>query len=228
MPEISIVKLTNGLDSNDPNGPDVPVIAPGDTVTWTYEVTNTGLVDINAEDITVTDSVIGDVTTIIDQGDGDGVLAPGETWTYQATGDAINLVNPPNDPNLELVDDVCNDVDGSVPGSTAYTNLGTVTIPDATDSDPATYCGPEPSIEIVKFTNGQDSNDPNGSDVPVIAPGDTVTWTYVVTNTGSIDINAEDITVTDSVIGDVTTIIDQSDGDGVFSSERVVDLSSDR
>jgi hypothetical protein len=49
-PAIAIVKKTNGTDNNSPTGPVVPV---GSTVTWTYEVTNTGNVPLF--NVTVTD-----------------------------------------------------------------------------------------------------------------------------------------------------------------------------
>ena len=38
-PEINIVKLTNGSDNDTGTG---PVVQVGSTVTWTYNVTNTG------------------------------------------------------------------------------------------------------------------------------------------------------------------------------------------
>ena len=220
-PEIEIVKLTNGQDANDPDGADVPVIAPGDTVTWTYVVTNIGVIDINEEDISVTDDVIGTITAIVDKGDNDAVLSPGEVWRYQATGSAVNLVNPPDDPDLNLVEDVCTQDGALTVPSTAYTNIGAVTIPSMQDTDPSSYCAPQPEIEIIKYTNGQDANDPDGADVPVIAPGDTVTWTYVVTNIGAIDINEEDISVTDDVIGTITAIVDKGDNDAVLSPGEV-------
>jgi large repetitive protein len=39
------------------------------------------------------------------------------------------------------------------------------------------------SINVVKFVNGQDADSPTGPHVPV---GSTVTFTYVVTNTGDV------------------------------------------
>jgi hypothetical protein len=49
-----------------------------------------------------------------------------------------------------------------------------------------------PGIEIVKLTNGQDANLPPGPSIPV---GSTVTWEYLVTNTG--DVPLTDVTVSD-------------------------------
>ena len=89
-PGIAIEKLTNGADADTP---DLAVeIAPGDTVTWTYEVTNTGNVAFAQNEITVTDDIEGGITDIIYQGeDGDALLAPGETWIYEHTGVAEDL-----------------------------------------------------------------------------------------------------------------------------------------
>ncbi len=218
-PAIDIIKYTNGEDANDPDGANVPVVAPGDDVTWTYAVTNVGDIDIPEADIAVTDSVEGDVTQIIDKGDGDAILSPDETWIYELQATAINTTSPPADENLTLVDDVCTQ-DGAVsPPSTAYTNVGTVTIPAMDASDPSSYCNPvsDPLIDIIKYTNGQDANDPDGADVPIIQPTAQVIWTYAVTNIGVIDIAEADITVTDSIEGDVTQIIDKADGNDVLS-----------
>lgn len=223
VPNIDIVKLTNGQDSNDPDGSDVPVIEPGETVTWTYAVTNTGTITIPEADIVVTDNVIGTITDIIDKGDGDDILNPGEVWIYQAVGVAIDLVSPPADPDLELVTNVCTQDGTMTPPSTAYTNIGTVTIPTASASDPASYCGPkpEPTIDIIKYTNGFDANDPDSTDVPVIGAGQSVTWTYLVTNTGTVTIPESDITVTDNVIGTITDITDKGDGDDALAPGEV-------
>lgn len=225
-PDIDIVKLTNDQDAKNPNGVDVPVIVPNDTVTWTYLVTNTGTVTIPEADIEVTDNVIGAVNDIVDKGDGDANLAPGEAWIYQAVGTAIDLQNPPDDPLLELVPNVCTLEGALTTTSTAYTNLGRVTIPGVTAIDPSSYCGPvdeRPDIAIIKYTNGQDAKDPDGADVPEIAPGETVTWTYVVSNTGTVIIAQSDITLTDNIIGAVTDIIDKGDGDdSLIPGERWV------
>jgi uncharacterized repeat protein (TIGR01451 family) len=57
-------------------------ISPGDLVTYTYNVTNTGEVDLS--NITVIDDQ-GLVPVYVGGDDGDGILNPGETWVYEAT-----------------------------------------------------------------------------------------------------------------------------------------------
>ena len=48
---------------------------------------------------------------------------------------------------------------------------------------------PRGMIDIEKFTNGVDADDPLAGDAPQIAPGDPVTWTYVVTNVGELPLS---------------------------------------
>ncbi|NEP95574.1 MAG: hypothetical protein F6K25_22835, partial [Okeania sp. SIO2G4] len=159
--DIELVK-TGTLDLGE-NG----VANPGDVINYEFKVTNTG--NVTLDTLSITDSLdipvdFGGVTT----------LAPGEmvigTASYNLTqadidtGEVMNTAevfgNPP-------------DGDPNDPGD------------DVTDTDdhvePIT---PAPSIEIEKSTNGVDADAPE--DAPEIAPGDTVTWTYKVTNTGNV------------------------------------------
>ncbi|EHP85170.1 conserved repeat domain protein, partial [Geobacter metallireducens RCH3] len=58
-----------------------------------------------------------------------------------------------------------------------------------------------PSIKIIKYTNGDDADLPTGPMIPV---GGLVTWTYVVTNTGNVDL--ANVVVTDDKLGAICTI----------------------
>jgi hypothetical protein len=95
---LDIEKYTNGVDAD--LAADAPALAPGDPVTWTYEVTNTGHTSgdpdaaaIALADIEVTDSEPGVVPVRDPSTDvgSDGMLSPGETWVYEATGTAEDL-----------------------------------------------------------------------------------------------------------------------------------------
>ncbi|NET40466.1 SdrD B-like domain-containing protein [Okeania sp. SIO2B3] len=88
-PGIDIEKFTNGVNADTLE--EAAEIAAGETVTWTYEVTNTGDVPFDKSDIDVTDDQEGTITNIVSQGDGDNTLDPGETWTYEQTGTAQDL-----------------------------------------------------------------------------------------------------------------------------------------
>lgn len=131
-------------------------------------MTNTGVATLTA--VTVTDdrgvAVTCPKTT----------LAPAESMTCTANGTAI---------------------------AGQYANLGTATgqAPDGpvTDTDPSHYLGLRPGIAIVKKTNGEDANTPPG---PILHASlvaiecDTVTWSYIVTNTGEVPLTG--ITVVDN------------------------------
>lgn len=197
-PAISIVKLTNGADANDPDAAGVPVIAPGDPVTWTYRITNTGPVDIPLAEITVTDNIPG-VSPLFAavesgdlKGDGNAILQPGEVWRYTATGAAVDLSNPPQNQGLVLVANVCREGNASLPGRTAYTNIGTVQIPNMSATDPSSYCNPEVSIAVSKTANTSFTRRYTWQIGKVVSPsqidlvdGQSTVATYTVTLTRS-------------------------------------------
>ncbi len=217
-PGIAVLKLTNGNDAKLPNDADVPVIAPGATVLWTYLVTNTGSIAFDAADVTVTDSVEGAVTNRIADtvGDNDNSFEPGEVWTYQKSGVARTLSS---ESGSFIVSGCGNAATGGVARNT-YANSVTAVAGTLSASDTSHYCNqPEPGIAVLKLTNGNDAKLPNDADVPVIAPGATVLWTYLVTNTGAIAFDAADVTVTDSVEGAVTNRIADTVGDNDNSFE---------
>ena len=157
-PAISLVKLTNGSDNDSTTGPHVMV---GSTVTWTYNVTNTGNVPLS--DVSVTDNQAGDAPAYQSGDDGDNLLENGETWVYAASGTAA---------------------------AGQYGNVGTAKGVDAflpgqsvSATNPDHYFGDAPAISLVKLTNGSDNDSTTG---PHVAAGSTVTWTYTVTNTGNV------------------------------------------
>ena len=173
-PAIDIEKATNGEDADSVTGPEIEV---GATVTWTYVVTNTG--DADLADVAVTDDKLGAICTV-------GDLAVDASATCTATGTAA---------------------------LGQYANEGTVTGTDprakveVTDTDPSHYIGvpsPVPAIDIEKFTNGSQADEPTDPDVPEIETGATVTWRYDVTNTG--DVALTDVTVADDKEGFICTI----------------------
>ncbi len=93
-PHIAIVKLTNGTNNDDPptpGVPDGPIVMVGSTVTWTYNVTNPGNEPI--ANVNVTDNIAGvNPLPVLSGGfnvgdtNDNGLLDPGETWVYTATG----------------------------------------------------------------------------------------------------------------------------------------------
>ncbi|MBJ7900019.1 MAG: hypothetical protein GC158_08900 [Cyanobacteria bacterium RI_101] len=88
---IEIEKFTNGVDADTLD--DAAEVVAGETVTWTYMVTNTGEVDFALAEIIVTDDQEGLITNIVSKldGDDDDILESGETWVYEKTGVAQSL-----------------------------------------------------------------------------------------------------------------------------------------
>ena len=162
---IDIEKFTNGNQADLATDADVPTIAAGNLVTWTYEVTNTST--LNLTNVQVIDSDVGVVANIISRSiNADNTLDSGEVWTYQTTGAAL--------------------------GGT-YENQGTVTAIAAqtgqrvSDADLSHYYGSQPAIDIEKATNGVDA-DVAGTG-PTVYEGSLVTFTYTVRNTGNVLLN---------------------------------------
>ncbi|HUT92688.1 MAG TPA: GEVED domain-containing protein [Thermoguttaceae bacterium] len=186
---IVIEKATNGEDADTETG---PLVAEGDAVLWTYVITNPGNVSLT---ITLTDDQ--GVTPVLQSGDdGDGLLQPDETWTYEATDTAVAGQYE----NLATVSGTAVDDQGVPIAGISAVN----------DDDPSHYFGVVSGIDIEKSTNGQAANDPPGLYVPV---GTTVTWTYEVTNTGNVGL--ENVAVADDQ-GVVPVLQSGDDGDGVL------------
>src|SRR6185503_1706157 len=79
-----------------------------------------------------------------------------------------------------------------------------------TDNNPANYFGDlAAAISIVKFVNGQDADSATGPHVPA---GSTLTFTYVVTNTGNVPL--ANVVVTDDKLGTITSFTGDTNGNG--------------
>jgi uncharacterized repeat protein (TIGR01451 family) len=172
---------------------DGPALAHvGDTITYTFTVTNPG--DVDLFDVSLSDPICDPGTLVFTGGDtlggdlrvgphgavGDGVLSPGEVWTYECTH-VVTTEDPdplPNTATVTAVDDQEDQV-----------------------SDQASHLVDliHPAIHIVKTA------DPTSG-----SPGDTITYTYVVTNTG--DTTLFDVRVDDDVIGHIGDITELEAG----------------
>ncbi len=156
--------------SNDADLPPGPTLNVGDPVQWSYVVTNTG--DVQLSSIQVKDD-----GNVIPGGNGRGTvnvicpkdtLLPGETMTCTAGG--IVVQGP-------------------------YQNTGTATgSPDpcgnsrVSAQDSSHYLGKTAQILITKLLNGQHIASKN--DGPVLPVGSTITWSYIVSNPGSLAIQS--------------------------------------
>src|SRR5690606_38670536 len=80
-PQLVIEKTTNGVDADAPPG---LLVRAGASITWTYQISNTGIVTM--ANVVVTDSIDG-VTPVYVSGDnGNEILDLGESWRFLATG----------------------------------------------------------------------------------------------------------------------------------------------
>ena len=164
QPAIEIVK------SSDPAGQ----VEEGDTLTYTFTVTNTG--NVALDNVTVDDQLPG-LTWVT--GPDLGTLAPNEVATASAT-----YVVTAADVAAGQVHNVAS-VTGDPPD-----NCLTCTPPtDVDEHDVPT--GAEPGLSLVKS-----SNIPQGTTVGV---GDIITYTFTATNTGAVPLT--NVTVTDQLPG---------------------------
>ncbi|MEZ4617682.1 MAG: SdrD B-like domain-containing protein [Caldilineaceae bacterium] len=208
IPEVALQKLTNGHAATGANDADVPTITAGDSVTWTYVLTNTGAITVPGGDVTLFDSVEGIVSTrLADRiGNNDTSFAPGEVWIYEQQGTALAL----QDRTEDFVVAGCG---SAFPGGSrpTYENQAELTISNLAAAnlvvtDTSHYCNPlVPGIAVIKLTNGRDAKEANDSDVPMVAPGAALRWSYLITNTGDLAFDGAALVVSDSVEGIITT-----------------------
>ncbi|MDJ0613550.1 MAG: hypothetical protein QNJ29_07710 [Rhizobiaceae bacterium] len=143
---------------------DRPSIAETLTLNYTISLENTGQLDQTGVvlDDTLPDGSTGTVTGPVESGTADGVFEAGETWTY-----TISYVVTPAD--IAAGTDLVNSV------SVTTDQYGTEGIADETSSATTVIVPGTPSITVTK-TADNDTNVPEGV---------TVTYTYVVANTGN-------------------------------------------
>jgi hypothetical protein len=150
---------------------------------------------------------------------GTGPLIPvggAVNWTYTVTSNS-NLSLPftvvDNPPvaiscpknTLNPTDTVtCTASGTAVAGQYANTATLTVTTPGSLDNiirtDTSHYYGVITGINIEKLTNGFDADQAPG---PLIKVGEVITWSYVITNTGNVDLTG--VSVVDDQEGAITT-----------------------
>ncbi len=182
-PQIALQKLTNGQDADTATGPTLVV---GETATFTYNVTNPGTValdgvvvrDDNGTPADATDDFDATFVAAASDANNNGRLDPGETFQFTATrvvtaGQYTNVANVTGNP----VDAAGVDLAG---------------VANVNDTDPSNHIGVAPQIALQKLTNGQDADTATG---PSLVVGSTATFTYNVTNPGTVALDA--ITVRD-------------------------------
>ena len=175
--DVAIQATTNGNDSDTAPGEELEV---GDTVTFTYTVTNTG--NVRLINVTVEDDVIGPIGCLED------TLGVGDSLTCVATANVIE------GPYVNV-------------GSVSATPIDSIDIElrpvDAQDLSHHVGVAPfvaSASVSLDTTTNGEDDSDPG----PRLTVGDEVTFTFTATNTGMTDLI--NVGVSDKVLGEVCVI----------------------
>jgi uncharacterized repeat protein (TIGR01451 family) len=154
---------------------DGPALAHvGDTITYTFDVSLTTSTPLTA--ITVTDPICSAAPTLDSRtgGDQDERLEPGETWHFRCRHD-VTALDPDPLPNTATV--------------RGTDDRGRST----TDTDDHVVDIIHPAIRVVKTASRSS-----------ITPGQTVTYTYTVTNIG--DVTLFDLSVDDDKLGHVCNI----------------------
>ncbi|PKA83670.1 putative repeat protein (TIGR01451 family)/gliding motility-associated-like protein [Ulvibacter sp. MAR_2010_11] len=184
-PDIAIVKTNDQI----PGQNNCVDLSEGDTVTYTFTVTNEG--NLSIDNVVVTDPLVGLSVIAGPTGDtgADGILGLTEVWTYTATYvvtqddvDAGQITNQATVNGLAM--NPANTPVSDLSGSTTTTDDATVIVICQT-----------PDIAIVK-TNDQIPGQNNCVD---LSEGDTVTYTFTVTNEGNLSI--DNVVVTDPLVG---------------------------
>ncbi|MEY2420221.1 MAG: hypothetical protein QOI95_288 [Acidimicrobiaceae bacterium] len=135
----------------------------GDTITYVIDVENNGLANLVTVDLS--DPICdGDSLHVVDDGNGDSVLAIGETWTYNCTH-VVTASDPDPLPNTATVSGT--DVRGRDAGGEASHSVDII----------------HPAITIDKTANPVS-----------VEPGQSVTYTYVVKNIGDCVLTAVKVT----------------------------------
>ena len=154
-----------------------------DTITYTFEVTNTG--ELELFDVVLSDPIC-DEGSIVAGADVDSSLAVGEVWHFTCTH-LVTSGDPDPLPNTATISGDTSEGEGGQPVS---------------DTDDHVVDIIHPAISIVKTV-----------DEEVVPIGTTVTFTYVVANTG--DTTLYDISVDDDILGHVGDIQILEPGDQV-------------
>ena len=158
-------------------------------MTFTYVVTNTGNVPL--ANVVVTDDKLGPITSFTGDTNGNGLLDLTETWTY--TTDRHRPGRPADQRRHR-----------HRPGPQHPAR------PSPTTTRPTTSATPRRSTSSSSST----ARTPTAATGPHVAAGSTVTFTYVVTNTGNVPL--ANVVVSDDKLGPITSFTGDTNGNGLL------------
>ncbi|RCS22958.1 DUF11 domain-containing protein [Phyllobacterium salinisoli] len=164
------INKTGTLNDLDSDG----LLDPGETVSYSFLVRNTGAVTLT--NVTVSDPLLANANVALDQGP--QTLAPGASFTFTAT----------YTPTQDEIDS----------GSVSNTATGTGTPPSGPpeESPPDTVVVPPDETPGLMIDKTGTLNDLDGDGL--IDPGETISYAFLVTNTGSVTLTA--VTVNDAKV----------------------------
>jgi hypothetical protein len=180
-PSVQVQKFTNGVHDTASTAIYLPI---GQPVTWTYSVTTSGNVAVKISGISDNNGGGTAFSPVYVSGDtnGNGLLDPGEIWLYTSAGVVTATAKAGNYANTVVV-------------TATEPHLGTA----LTATDSSYYFGATSSITITKAVNAVDPLHPTRAEIaagapgPVLLVGSAVTWTYLVTNTGTTSLSVLDL-----------------------------------
>lgn len=176
--DLSVVKTGNNIANESADGP--LYVDAGSTVQFGYTIHNGGNAPVTID--SVTDSVLGEVTTVVSPADFTGTLAAGASATFQASGPVAAGAYA----NTVAVE--------------ATTELGG----ELTASDDWFGFGVTTGLTVVKTGNGEAH--PDAEDAFTVAAGSLVEFGYTVHNTSNVPVTLS--SVIDTVTGPATAPTD--------------------
>ncbi len=197
QPLLDITKTSTGVVDTNGNG----IIDAGDTINYTFVVTNTGNIDLTGIGVTDANATVVPATTIdlvvgaVDNSTytASYIITAGDitagTFNNQAVASALNPLNPLGPPVTDNSDD-----------PTDATNVDPNN--DGSPDDPTVTDLRQPLLDITKTSTGVVDTNGNG----IIDAGDTINYTFVVTNTGNIDLTGISVTDANATVVPATTI----------------------
>jgi uncharacterized repeat protein (TIGR01451 family) len=172
-PRQPALTLDKTAELNDTNNNGVADL--GETIDYTFAVENTG--NVTLTDVTVVDDRVTGLSASV-------TLAPGETHVFTA------------DPYVVVQSDLNTGVVHNTASATGVSALG----PVASDPDSAQVPTPDPDPELTLVKTGEITTDVNANGLADV--GDTISYTFVATNTGTVDLT--NVTIDDPKVGAIS------------------------